>query len=154
MYTELSKEVQDAIKSKFTLRYFAQTVIGQQNQSWNTNAVFVRRNHPADRPISLFKMMYIRETKRKVYRIKNLHECLPEDMRVLTPMRVFLLNMLVEDILRSVIADDYISLFIYSAIPHMPDIFLNHKFQIRKRERQDEPVVYLGYKKLTKQGGN
>ena len=148
MYTQLSRKVQKDIESNFRLRYHARSMTGVDYVDWNTTINFVRKEKPEDRPIELFKMIIQKDPASMTCRIKNLKECMPTRISELMSMRVFLLDLVVRDFIRSLIADNYRSLFVYSPIPHVTEIFMDHKFKIRKRIRKNQEVVYLGYKKI------
>ena len=146
MYRPLSDSQKRGIVDNFNLVYYEVGIPGGNKQK--TFIALERKNAKNTRPINLFSMEFQAERASRTYRVKHLEECLPKNVKNLMAVRMFLLDYAIKDLVRSLIADDYSVLFIYSPIEHITEVFMDNKFQIRKRVRKSGDVVYLGYRKI------
>jgi len=150
MYVPMSDEAKQAMRDKWTFRYDNVSEISSPTPSQETPTTIsiVRKERPADRPIKLFTMRVSKHGSDQSSHLYNLTEAMSSDLSELMPARIFFLEMLIDDIIRELRADDYKFLFITSAIPHIVEVFLDFKFGIKARVRRDKSISYMGYKKI------
>jgi len=144
----MSDEAKEAMRNKWLFRYDLTSEVAAPMDESLTLISIVRKDRPADRSIRLFSMHSRRRNSDQACHLYDLKELMQSELSDLMPARVFFLEMLIEDIIRELLADDYKFLFITSAIPHIVDVFLDFKFGIKARRRKDKGTYYLGYKKV------
>jgi len=149
MHTPLSDEEKEKIRERFRISYQTRVTSG----TGDSTPVSIRLHFtkdPGKTPVEIFQMRTTARYQSASCFVYDFEEVEHEnyDSSKATAIRKFLLDSVIKSMMEHLKEDDFKYIFIYSAIPHIPEVFMDHKFKIRMTEKINQAPRFVGYRKL------